>query len=150
MMVGVVYDRTHTREIPVMQGLASRMPVAATLFVIAGLASLGLPLMSGFVAEFLVFIGAYPRWPLFTILGASAIIITAGYLLWMLQRVFFGPISERWTGLSDASPREVFATGTLVFFILLVGIYPNIIADMIAAGVAPVAALFQSAASAAG
>jgi NADH-quinone oxidoreductase subunit M len=150
MMVGVVYDRTHTREIPVMQGLASRMPAAATLFVIAGLASLGLPLMSGFVAEFLVFIGAYPRWPLFTILGASAIIITAGYLLWMLQRVFFGPISERWTGLSDASPREVFATGTLVFFILLVGIYPNIIADMIAAGVAPVAALFQSAASAAG
>ena len=139
MMVGVVYDRTHTRDIPAMRGLAQRMPAAATLFVIAGLASLGLPLMSGFVAEFLVFIGAYPVFPLYTILGASAIVITAGYLLWMLQRVFFGPIMERWAGLTDASPREVFATGTLVFFILLIGIFPNVIVDMISVSVAPVA-----------
>jgi NADH-quinone oxidoreductase subunit M len=91
------------------------------------------------VAEFLVFIGSYPVAPLFAILGASAIVLTAGYLLWMLQRVFFGPIMERWTGLTDASPREVFATGTLVFFILLIGIFPNVIVDMIAASVAPVA-----------
>ena len=70
MMVGVVYDRTHTREIPLMQGLASRMPITATLFAMAGLASLGLPLMSGFVAEFVVFIGAYQVWPVHTILAA--------------------------------------------------------------------------------
>jgi NADH-quinone oxidoreductase subunit M len=140
MMVGVVYDRTHTREIPLMQGLAQRMPTTAALFVIAGLASLGLPLMSGFVAEFLVFIGSYQVWPIQTILAAFAIVLTAGYLLWMLQRVFFGPISERWTGLGDASPREVFATGTLVFFILLIGIVPNIIIDMISLSVTPLAA----------
>jgi NADH-quinone oxidoreductase subunit M len=139
MMVGVVYDRTHTREIPEMAGLARRMPITATLFVMAGLASLGLPLMSGFVAEFLVFVGAYPVWPLHTILGASAIVLTAGYLLWMLQRVFFGPIGPQWTGLSDASPREVFATGTLMFFILLIGIFPNVVVEMISASLAPVA-----------
>jgi NADH-quinone oxidoreductase subunit M len=136
MMVGVVYDRTHTREIDEMRGLASRMPIAATIFVMAGLASLGLPLMSGFVAEFLVFIGAYPVWPLFTILGAAGIVITAGYLLWMLQRVFFGPLLERWASLGDSSPRETFATGTLMFFILLIGMFPNIVVDVISVGVA--------------
>jgi NADH-quinone oxidoreductase subunit M len=67
------------------------------------------------------------------------IIITAGYLLWMIQRVFFGPLMERWRDLDDASPREVFATGTLVFFILLVGCFPNLVADLISAGIAPVA-----------
>ena len=139
MMVGLVYDRTHTREIPAMQGLAQRMPKTATLFAMAGLASLGLPLMSGFVAEFLVFIGAFPIWPVYTILAASAIIVTAGYLLWMLQRVFFGPLLERWADLGDASAREVFATGALMFAILLVGMFPNVLVNMIAIGVAPVA-----------
>jgi NADH-quinone oxidoreductase subunit M len=143
MMVGVVYDRTHTRDIPEMQGLAARMPIAATIFVMAGLASLGLPLMSGFVAEFLVFIGAYPVWPLFTILSASAIVITAGYLLWMLQRVFFGPLPERWSRLTDSLPHESFAAGTLMFFILLIGIFPNTVVDMISVGVAPLAELLS-------
>ena len=144
MMVGVLSDRTHTREIPAMQGLAARMPITATLFVMAGLAALGLPLMSGFVAEFLVFIGAYPVWPVFTILGAAAIVITAGYLLWMLQRVFFGPQLERWSGLRDASPHEVFATGALMFVILLIGMFPNVVVSAISVGVAPVVGLLSS------
>jgi NADH-quinone oxidoreductase subunit M len=143
MMVGIVYDRTHTREIPDMQGLAARMPIVATLFVMAGLAALGLPLMSGFVAEFLVFIGAYAVWPLYTVLGAAAIVITAGYLLWMLQRVFFGPLMEHWSGLTDSRPHETFASCTLMFLILLVGIFPNVVVDMISVGVAPVAGLLQ-------
>ncbi len=67
------------------------------------------------------------------------IIVTAGYLLWMLQRVFFGPLMERWHDLGDASPREVFATGTLVFFILLIGCFPNLVADLISTGIGPVA-----------
>jgi NADH-quinone oxidoreductase subunit M len=143
MMVGVVYDRTHTRQIPDMKGLANRMPVAATLFTMAALASLGLPLMSGFIAEFLVFLGAYPVWPLPTILGASIIVITAGYLLWMLKRVFTGPLMARWADLTDASPREVFAAGTLVFFILLIGCFPNIVVNMIAGSVEPVVGLLR-------
>lgn len=146
MMVGVVYDRTHTRQIPDMKGLANQMPVTATLFTLAALASLGLPLMSGFIAEFLVFLGAYPVWPLQTVLGVSAIVVTAGYLLWMLKRIFAGPLMARWAGLSDASPREVFAAGTLVFFILLIGCFPNVVVNMISVSVEPVAGLFRVAA----
>jgi NADH-quinone oxidoreductase subunit M len=141
MMVGVVYDRTHTREIPAMAGLARRMPRTASLFTMAALASLGLPLMSGFIAEFLVFIGTFPVWPVHTVLAASAIVLTAGYLIWMIQRVFFGPLMERWADLSDAGPREVFATGTLVASILLVGMVPNVVLDMISRGVAPIVGL---------
>ena len=89
----------------------------------------------------MVFLGAYPVWPLYTVLAASAIVLTAGYILWMLKRVFCGPLMERWLGLTDASPREVFATGSLVFFILLIGIFPNVVVDMISLSVAPVAGL---------
>jgi NADH-quinone oxidoreductase subunit M len=70
-------------------------------------------------------------------------VITAGYLLWMLKRVFAGPLMERWAGLSDASPREVFAAGTLVFFILLIGSFPNVVVDMISVSVEPVAGLLR-------
>ena len=98
LMVGLVYDRTHTRLIDKLGGLGATMPAIAILFAVAGLASLGLPGMSGFVAEFLVFIGAFPVWPLATLLAAFGIVITAGYLLWMLQRVFMGPLPEQWSG----------------------------------------------------
>jgi NADH-quinone oxidoreductase subunit M len=80
----------------------------------------------------------------FTILGAAAIVITAGYLLWMLQRVFFGPQLERWSGLRDASPHEVFATGALMFVILLIGMFPNVVVSAISVGVAPVVGLLSS------
>jgi NADH-quinone oxidoreductase subunit M len=144
MMVGVVYDRTHTREIPRMAGLAQRMPLAAALFVVAALASLGLPGMSGFVGEFLVFIGAFPVWQWYTGIGAFAIVITAGYLLWMLARVFMGPLGDEWREhhLTDMSAREGFAVGTLVAVIVLVGVFPNVIAEMIASSVGPIARLF--------
>jgi NADH-quinone oxidoreductase subunit M len=143
-MVGVVYDRTHTREIPRMTGLAQRMPVAAALFVVAALASLGLPGMSGFVGEFLVFIGAFPVWQWYTALGAFAIVITAGYLLWMLERVFMGPLGQEWreSHLTDITFREGFAVGTFVAVIILVGVFPNIIAEMISGSVTPIARLF--------
>jgi NADH-quinone oxidoreductase subunit M len=140
-MVGVLYDRTHTREIPLMQGLAARMPATATLFYVAAFASLGLPLMSGFIAEFTVFVGAYPVFPIYTVLAVSAIVITAGYLMWMLQRVFTGPIGRQWLRLDDASPREIFATGALVASILLIGMFPNVVLNMISVGVQPVVGL---------
>jgi NADH-quinone oxidoreductase subunit M len=149
MMVGLVYDRTHTREIPVlvgaatnMGGLAARMPFIATAFVMAGLASLGLPGMNGFIGEFLVFIGSYNVWPLATILSAFAIVLTAGYITWMLLKVFFGPLNPRWAQLGDATPREAFAVSILLAVIILVGVYPSSVVDMIAVGVAPLARLF--------
>ncbi|HEX2988202.1 MAG TPA: NuoM family protein [Chloroflexota bacterium] len=139
LMVGLVYDRTHTRIIDKLGGLGARMPAIAVLFVVAGLASLGLPGMSGFVAEFLVFIGAFPVWQLATLLAAFGIVITAGYLLWMLQRVFMGPLPAQWSGLGDAGRLELFNVGLLVVAIVGVGIFPSILTDVIRVGVLPVA-----------
>ncbi|MDP2661913.1 MAG: NADH-quinone oxidoreductase subunit M, partial [Dehalococcoidia bacterium] len=90
-MVGLIYNRTHTREISQMSGLAHKMPLIAIIMTIAGLASLGLPGMSGFVAEFLIFLGSFSAWPWQTVLAVVAIVITAGYILWTMQRILFGP-----------------------------------------------------------
>jgi NADH-quinone oxidoreductase subunit M len=139
MMVGLVYDRTHTRKIADMGGLGARMPVIAVVFIIAGLASLGLPGMSGFVAEFLVFIGAFPVWQVATILGVFGIVVTAGYLLWMLERVFMGPLPERWAKLGDANRLEVFTVAVMVAVIVGIGVYPSILTDVISMGVMPMA-----------
>ena len=144
MMVGLVYDRTHTRVISNLGGLAAKMPAIAVTFVVAGLASLGLPGMSGFVAEFLVFIGTFPVWQLATILGAFGIVITAGYLLWMLERVFMGPISEKWAHLTDANPLEMFYVGVMVAVIVGVGIFPSVLTDVIRSGVVTVVQRFAS------
>jgi NADH-quinone oxidoreductase subunit M len=139
-MVGLVYDRTHTREVSMMGGLAARMPFIATVFMIAGLASLGLPGLAGFVAEFTTFIGAYPVYPLATMLCVCTIAITAGYILWRLGAVFFGPLMDEWKSLGDAIWRERFAVGLLAAATLLIGVVPSVVTDISAAGVAPIAA----------
>jgi NADH-quinone oxidoreductase subunit M len=139
-MVGLVYERTHTREVGLMTGLAKRMPFTATVFMLAGLASLGLPGLAGFVAEFTTFIGAYPVFPLATILCVSTIAITAGYILWRLGSVFFGPLTDTWATLGDAIWRERLAVGLLAAATLLIGVLPSVVADMSAGGVAPIAA----------
>jgi NADH-quinone oxidoreductase subunit M len=139
-MVGLVYDRTHTREIGQMGGLAQRMPFIATVFFLAGLASLGLPGLAGFVAEFTTFIGAYGTYPLATILCVCTIAITAGYILWRLGAVFYGPLVEQWATLGDAVWRERFSVGLLAAGTLLVGLLPGVVAELSAGGVAPIAA----------
>jgi len=92
-VVGVVYDRTHTRDMLVLDGLAKRMPVTAVFFTIAGLTSLGLPGLSGFVAELLVFLGLFKTYPILGMLGIIGAAITAIYILRLLAKVFFGPVS---------------------------------------------------------
>jgi NADH-quinone oxidoreductase subunit M len=139
-MVGLVYDRTHTREVGAMRGLATRMPFVAVLFMMAGLASLGLPGLAGFVAEFTTFIGAFGVFPFATILCVCTIAITAGYVLWRLGSVLFGPLMPEWSELTDAIWREKLAVGILAAATLLIGVVPNIVADMTAGGVAPIAA----------
>jgi NADH-quinone oxidoreductase subunit M len=139
-MVGLVYDRTHTREVSRMAGLAARMPFIATVFFIAGLASLGLPGLAGFVAEFTTFIGSYSVIPLATILCVCTIALTAGYILWRLGSVFYGPLLEEWSGLTDAIWRERLAVGILAAATLLIGVVPAIATDLTSGGVAPIAA----------
>ncbi len=139
-MVGLVYDRTHTREVGMMSGLAKRMPFIATVFMLAGLASLGLPGLAGFVAEFTTFIGAYSMFPLATILCVCTIAITAGYILRRMGSVFFGPLTDEWVTLGDAIWRERLAVGLLAAATFWIGVVPNVVADISAGGVAPIAA----------
>ncbi|HEX5417730.1 MAG TPA: NADH-quinone oxidoreductase subunit M [Chloroflexota bacterium] len=139
LLVGNLYDKAHTRMIPEFGGLAKRQPLLATLFLMAGLASLGLPGMSGFIAEFTTFIGAYLNLPIYTALAASAIVITAGYLLWMVKRVFFGTFNEKWDHLLDARGIEVVPLVTLMGVIILVGVFPSILTNVVNSGIAPLA-----------
>jgi NADH-quinone oxidoreductase subunit M len=136
VMVGLIYDRTHTRQIGDMSGLAHHMPIAATVFVIAGLASLGLPTMSGFVAELLVFLGSAERFAIATAVAVVGILLSAGYILWTVQRVFFGPRTERWAGLPDTTAlSEQVAMAGLVAVIIGVGVYPATIVEVLESGV---------------
>jgi NADH-quinone oxidoreductase subunit M len=124
VLVGAIYDRTHLRDIDVLEGLAKRMGTTASLFAVAGLASLGLPGLSGFVAELLVFIGAFRTYPIVGVLGVFAAALTAVYILRLMAKVFFGPISERWQGLTDISRTETASALLLVAFIVVIGVWP--------------------------
>jgi NADH-quinone oxidoreductase subunit M len=135
VMVGLVYDKLHTRHIPDLGGLASRMPFVAAVFVVAGLASLGLPTTSGFVSELMVFLGAFPVHGVLTTLGVVGILLTAGYILWTLQRSLFGPALPRWAGVHDATLVEAVAPALLVVAIMAVGIYPAFLTDVFGPGI---------------
>jgi len=142
VMVGVVYERTHTREIAKMTGLMHHMPLAGIVFIIAGLASLGLPTMSGFVAELTTFLGAFSVHPAATMAAIFGVVLSAGYILWTVQRVFHGPADPAWEHLEDANTwPELVAMGVLVVTIMAVGIYPPILTDAIESGIAPIAAI---------
>jgi NADH-quinone oxidoreductase subunit M len=129
--VGVLYDKAHTREIDIFGGIATRMPREITLYSIACFASLGLPALAGFVAEYLVFTGTYALLPAQTVFAVFGVVLTAGYLLWMLRRSFFGPLNLKWRGLTDATLREAFPLAALAVVILFVGIYPQPLVDLI-------------------
>ena len=141
LLVGLVYEKTHTRYIPDMGGLAGRMPLLAGAFLLAGLASLGLPGLSGFVSELLVFLGSFKAfaWP--TALAVIGILLAAGYILWMLERVFFGRSREHLAGVKDADWVEAVPIALLVGSILVIGIYPKLLTDVFEAGVQPIIAL---------
>jgi NADH-quinone oxidoreductase subunit M len=129
--VGVLYDKAHTRDIDVFGGIAQRMPILITLYTVACLASLGLPGLAGFIAEYLTFTGSFALMPVATIFAAFGVVLTAGYLLWMLRRTFFGPLNMKWAWLPDASVRETVILGTLAAVILFVGLYPGPLVDLI-------------------
>ena len=135
VMVGVVYDKAHTRHIPDLGGLAARMPIASIAFMIAGLASLGLPGTSGFAAEIMVFLGTFPVHGVITVLATVGVLLAAGYVLWMVQQVLFGPQYERWAHLTDVSRIEVVAPILLMAAILIVGIYPALLSDVFKSGI---------------
>ena len=137
-LVGVIYNRTHVRDMGVLEGLTKRMGLTAAFFAVAGLTSLGLPGLSGFVAELMVFIGVFRDYPVLGMLGIIGAAITAVYILRLLAKVFFGPLDPRWEHLTDATRLEGFSMAILVAFLLVVGLYPRPWMDMINSGVAPI------------
>lgn len=141
-VVGIIYERTHTRDSLILSGLAKKMGVTAALFTVAGLTSLGLPGLSGFVSELLVFIAIFQSYGIWGIvLGSLAVLgaaLTAIYILRLIAKVFFGPIDPAWDDQKDSGYRERFATGILVFVILLVGLWPFPFIEVIESGVAPI------------
>ena len=139
-MVGVVYERAHTREIAAFGGLAQRMPVWAVLFLLAGLASLGLPGLSGFAAEFMVFVGTFQTYPVLGVLAVVGAALTAVYILRLAARVFFGPLEPRWQGLTDAGRLDIAAGTLLAAVLLLFGLYPPLLYDQIGTAVEPLIA----------
>jgi NADH-quinone oxidoreductase subunit M len=131
LFVGVVYDRTHTREISQLGGLGKQMPVASAFFVAISLAAVAVPGMNSFVSEFLVFLGAFQPHPYLTAVAAFSIIIGAGYALWLNERVFFGPMPGTWRGLPDINKIETFSAVVLLLVVISTGLYPALLMDII-------------------
>jgi len=149
MCVGVIYNVAHTRMVGDLSGIADRMPITAGVFVAAAFGYMGLPLMSGFAAEFFVFVGSFQSTVLsgnamavFTAVAMFGIVIVAGYLLFAMQRVLFGPFrADTDHEIVRAARHDVAAIVVLVLFVVLLGIDPNIFYGMIQDAVRPILAL---------
>ena len=126
LIVGMIYERRHTREIEDYGGLAKVVPIFSTFFLIITLSSIGLPGLNGFVGEFLILVGAYRANPTYGVIAASGVILAAVYMLWMYQRVVFGEVKhEENRGLRDLSIREIAILVPIVAGMLWIGVYPN-------------------------
>lgn len=129
--IGMIYSRTHTRDVGKLGGLLKVTPFISTVFVIAGLASLGLPGLSGFVAEMTIFMGAWQNpdnmYRLATILACASIVVTAVYILRAAGRTVMGPMNTEYARLKDAGWNEQLAAGLLIAAILLIGLAPFLI-----------------------
>jgi NADH-quinone oxidoreductase subunit M len=138
LLVGVIYDRTHTRGLDDFGGLGLLMPRYAALFGLGFMASLGLPGLSGFIGEVLVFIGAFPVYTALTLAAALSLVITAAYHLGAIQKLFFGPLNESWRGPlanRDLDLREYATLLPLALLILVLGFWPMPLINTVAGGV---------------
>ena len=127
LLVGVAYERAHHREIDGFGGLASVAPVYTGITTLGFFAALGLPGMSGFVSEFLVLVGAWEVYPVLTSIAVLGIVITAAFLLWTLQRVFLGPLNEKYKDFPDVTFREVFTMAPLAILCVVFGVAPMLL-----------------------
>ncbi len=131
LIVGVIYDRAHHRNIEGLGGLAKQVPEYAGLLGLAFFASLGLPGLCGFVSEFTVFLGSLATWQTMTIISALSVIITAAYYLWAIQRMMLGQLNPAYTTLPDVNWRERLTLYPLGALIILFGFYPSAILNLI-------------------
>lgn len=130
LIVGVIYDRAHTRGLNEFGGLMNQMPKYSGIMTIAFFAALGLPGLSGFISEAFSLLGAFQTFRWLTIIGTITIVLTAGYMLWVLQRVFLGTLPEKWKNLADMNGREMVMLAPLAAIVIFLGIYPSPILDL--------------------
>jgi NADH-quinone oxidoreductase subunit M len=142
LLIGALYDQSHNRDIPAFSGMAKQMPLWTVFFVIASLASLGLPGLSGFVAELHIFIGAFRAYPVIGGLAVLTAAITATYLLRMLAQSFFGEMNPRWSGLREMTWAERSGAPVLGAAILLMGLWPAPWMDRISPSIIQIPGLF--------
>jgi NADH-quinone oxidoreductase subunit M len=145
-MAGLVIHNVGERDLRKIGGLARQIPVIAIVFSIAGLGALGLPTTSGFAAEFLIFVGSFSSTvvagiQVYTVLAVLGVVLAAGYILWMLQRTFYGPVLEQYNGVKDANTMEKVYMFAFIALIMLIGIYPAILTDIIKLGISPIVSL---------
>lgn len=159
--VGMVYDRAHTRDIPSLGGFVQKLPWVAVAFIVGGFVSMGMPGLSGFVAEFPIFMGlwdgpnfspgaldidwitdTYNYYGVIAVVAALGIIVTAAYVLRVVGQVFFGNFNaERFPHISAITIYDKVALGILVFWLILVGVYPKVMAPMVESGMKPIVSL---------
>jgi NADH-quinone oxidoreductase subunit M len=135
-VVGMIYDRAHTRQIPELGGMSKVMPFAAIGFIIGGLVSMGMPLFSGFIAEFPIFLGVWEEQWLVAVICSISIVITAAYIMRNVRQVFFGEMPEKLHGhVTDITALDKVAIITLCLFMIIIGLYPNFMVPMVDTGV---------------
>jgi NADH-quinone oxidoreductase subunit M len=126
ILVGMLYERRHTRQIADFGGVARPMPVFAACFGVVVMSSIGLPMLNGFVGEFLILLGAYLAAPRFAVVATSGVVLAAVYMLWMYRRVMFGPVEKAENrGLIDLDLREKVVMVALLLPIAWIGVYPD-------------------------
>ncbi len=144
-IVGMVYDRAHTREISKLGGFIRKIPWAAIGFIVAGLVSMGMPGFSGFVAEFPIFMGAWAKAPWVAIIAIIGVLITAAYILLVIRRVFFGDLPAEYSDVPGINRLDKIVIGMLAFIMITVGLFPSILEPILQSGVDRVLALLGGA-----
>jgi NADH-quinone oxidoreductase subunit M len=135
-VVGMVYDQAHTREISQLSGFRTVMPLVAIAFIVGGLVSMGMPLFSGFIAEFPIFVGLWKSYPWIAIAAAISIVITASYIIRIVGKVFYGRLPEEFAGhVHDVTPLDKLALVFLSAILIVVGIYPGVMVPLVRTGV---------------
>ncbi len=131
-IVGMLYERTHTRKLSDFGGLGTKVPVYGAILLVASFASLGLPGLAGFVSEFLVFRGALANLTLISVISVAGIVFTAAMFLWkVIQNVLLGPLNEKWAAIKDMERYEVVTLFPLIVLMVLIGVYPSVILETI-------------------
>jgi NADH-quinone oxidoreductase subunit M len=135
-VVGMVYDRAHTRMIPELGGFSKKMPWVAVAFIVGGLVSMGMPGLSGFVAEFPIFMGVWREMPLVAIIAAISIVLTASYIIRIIGKVFFGEMPVQFEGhIGDVTVLDKVALVMLSIILIGIGVYPAVMVPLVSSGV---------------